>query len=183
MVSPVPAQGPNPPIDGVRPTYRAIITGLAAVTGCTDLVTITSNNASQIVRVLRVEFSGTIATTALELDVLGIIRSSADLTGTSTSPTPIQFDANDPAATAVVKAYTANPGTLGTAVGTIRSDKAELVIAPAVPDRLVWDFGTRPGKAVTLRGIGQVFAVNLNAIAIGTATLIDCAIEWTESLT
>jgi hypothetical protein len=182
MVSPVPQQGPNPPIEGVRATYRASISALAAVTGCTDLLTITGS-ATKTIHLLRVEFSGTVATAALYLDVLGIKRSTADTGGTSTAPTIVSFDSADPAATATVLAYTANP-TLGTPVGTIRADKVLLPLTgtPALPDRLVWEFGNRPDKAVVLRGIAQVFAINLNAVALANATLIDCALEWVEDL-
>lgn len=168
--------------EGQRFTYRAAISGLAAVTGCTDLFTLTGA-ANKVVRVTRVEFSGTIATAAMYLDVLAIIRSTANTAGTKTNPTPVSFDSNDPTAAASVAAYTANP-TLGNAVGTIRSDKALLALTgtPTLPDRLVWDFGNRPAKAPVLRSAGQVFAINLNAIAIANVTLIDIAIEWTEDL-
>lgn len=169
------------PVDGQKATYRASIQGLAAVTGCTDLFTITGS-ATKTVRVTRIELSGTIATAAMYLDVQGIIRSTANATGTSTSPTVVPLDSNDPAGTAVVRAYTANPGTLGTAVGTITSDKVLLPLTgtPIATQRLVYDFGNRPAKAVVLRGATQVFALNLNAATIANATSIDCAIEWSE---
>lgn len=180
MVSPVPQQGPNPFLEGSRATYRATISGLVVVTGATDIFTLTAG--AKIVRLERVEISGVIATPALNLDVLGIIRSTADLTGTSTTPAIAPLDSGDVAATAVVKAYTANPGTLGTAVGTVRSDKILLPVAPAQPDRLIWVFGDHPAKTVMLRAANYVFAVNLNGIAIATATSLDLAIEWTEDL-
>src|SRR5579885_1247630 len=168
-------------VDGQKATYRAAITALAAVTGCTDLFTLTGS-ASKVIRLSRVEFSGTIATAAMYLDVLGILRSTADSAGTKTNPSAIPLDTNDPAATAIVAAYTANP-TLGNAIGTIRADKYLLALTgtPAQPDRLVWEFGNRPGeRAVVLRGANSVFALNLNGVAISNATLIDIAIEWTE---
>src|SRR5437879_5608942 len=73
-------------VDGYKATYRAAITGLAAVTGCTDLFTLTGS-ATKTIRITRVEFSGTVATAALYLDVQALIRSTANLTGTSTAPT------------------------------------------------------------------------------------------------
>jgi|SRR5580765_2252798 len=169
--------------DGQRATYRASTTGLAAVTGCTDLFTLTGS-ASKTIRITRVEFGGTVATAAMYLDVLAVIRSGANLTGTSTTPTVVPLDSNDPAGTAVVRAYTANPGTLGTLVGAVRSDKVLLPLTgtPVLPDRLVWNFGNRPAKTCVLRGATQVFAINLNGIAIANATLIDVAIEWTEDV-
>lgn len=169
-------------IDGHKATYRAAYSGLAAVTACTDLLTI-AGSSTKTIRVTRVELSGTIATAAMYLDVLGIVRSAADTGGTKvTAAALVPFDANDAAASASVAAYSANP-TVGTAVGTIRADKTllQLTGTPAQPDRLVWDFGNRPGaKAVVLRGATQQFAVNLNGVTISNATLIDAAIEWTE---
>jgi hypothetical protein len=169
------------PIDGQKATYRATITALAAVTGCTDLLTLTGSS-TKTVRVTRVEFSGTIATGAMYLDVLGILRSTADTSGTKTNPSAIPLDSSDAAATAVITAYTANP-TLGTSIGTIRADKAllQLTGTPAQPDRLIWTFGERPGaRAVVLRGVAQQFCINLNAVTISNATLINIALEFTE---
>lgn len=47
-----------------------------------------------------------------------IKRSSANSGGTSSTPTPVSMDSNDPAAGAVFRAYSANPS-LGTTVGAV----------------------------------------------------------------
>lgn len=169
-------------IDGQKATYRAIYQGLAAVTACTDLLTLTGA-AGKTIRITRVEFSGSIATAAMYLDVLGILRSAVDTGGTKvTAATIVPLDSNDAAAAAVIAAYSANP-TLGTAIGTIKADKLllQLTGTPAQPDRLAWEFGSRPGaKAVVLRGAAQQFAINLNGVTISNTTSIDVAVEWTE---
>lgn len=166
--------------DGLKATYRASIAALVAVTGCTDLFTLTGSSTKTI-RITRVEFSGTVATAALYLDVICLLRSTANSSGTSTSPTVVPLDSNSAAGSAVARAYTANP-TTGTLVGAITTDKILLPLAgtPTLTQRLVIEFGNRPAQAVVLRGTTQVFAINLNAVTLANATSIDIAIEWTE---
>ena len=168
---------------GQKATYRAAIAGLVAVTGCTDLFTLTGSD-TKVVKITHVELNGTEATAPQFIDVLGIVRSTANLTGTDTQPAAVPLDSADAAATAVVRAYTANPGTLGTTVGTIEAESVYLPLAdtPTIPPyRLSWDFGSRPGaKAVVLHGAAEVFALNLAAVAIPNATSISVSIEWTE---
>ncbi len=168
------------PTDGLRATYSASITGLASAASATDIFTITGS-ATKIVRVTRIEISGQ-ATTAAAAQVVLLVRSGANLTGTSTSPTAVPHDSASAAATATVKAYTVNPGTLGTLVGNIRVAYTFLA-APATAtvgsEPLFLDFGTRPSQAIVLRGTTQVFAVNLNAATV-TGGAWDINLEWTE---
>lgn len=167
--------------DGLKTSYSAAIGGLVGVTACTDLFTLTGS-ATKTIRITRVDISGAIATTAQQVEVFGLVRSTANATGTSTSPAAVPYDSNDPAATAVVRAYTANPGTLGTLVGNVRVAKMLLGVTggTTVQDRLIWDFGDRPTKALVLRGATQVFAINLNGVTFSTASSFNLYIEWTE---
>jgi hypothetical protein len=167
--------------DGLNATYSASITALASAASCTDLFTITGS-ATKTIRITRLEISGQ-ATTAAAAQVVLLVRSAANLTGTSTTPTVVPHDSASAAGTAVVRAYTVNPGTLGTLVGNIRTDYVFLA-APATAtvgsDKLFLDFGTRPSQAIVLRGIAQVLAVNLNAATV-TGGAFDINLEWTES--
>jgi hypothetical protein len=169
------------PIDGYKASYSAAIGGLVGVTGCTDLFTLTGS-ATKTIRITRCDVSGAIATTAAQIEVYALVRSTANSGGTSTTPTPVPYDSSDSGATAIVRAYTANPASLGTLVGNVRVAKMLLGVTggTTVQDRLIWDFGDRPTKALVLRGATQVFAINLNAIAFGTATSFNIYIEWTE---
>lgn len=164
-----------------RGTYSAAITGLVLAASGTDFFTLTGS-ASTTVRVEKVECSG-IAAAAADVAIQGVVRSTANATGTSTAPAPVPHDSFDPAAVAVARAYTANPGTLGTLVGVVRSAEVSLgaTATPAynVLPALAWRFDDVPsGEELTLRGAAQVFALNVNAATTG-ATL-NCDIQWTE---
>lgn len=165
--------------DGLRSTYSASVTALASAASCTDLFTITGS-ATKTVRITRIEVSGQ-ATTAAAAQVVLLVRSTANTSGTSTAPTIVPHDSNSAAATAVVKAYTVNP-TTGSLVGNIRNDYVFLA-APATAtvgsDKLFLDFGTRPSQAIVLRGTTQVLAINLNGATI-TGGAFDINIEFTE---
>mgnify|MGYP001617855685 CR=1 FL=1 len=167
--------------DGLNATYSASITALASAASCTDLFTITGS-ATKTVRITRLEISGQ-ATTAAAAQVILLVRSTANLTGTSTTPTVVPHDSASAVGTAVVRAYTVNPGTLGTLVGNIKSVYTFLA-APATAtvdsEPLFFDFGVRPSQAIVLRGTTQVFAVNLNAATV-TGGAWDINLEWTES--
>jgi len=170
------------PVDGFKASYSCGIGGLVVVTAATDFFTITGI-AGRTVRITRCDISGAIATTAQQVEIYGFVRSTANLTGTSTTPAIVPYDSGDPAAGAIVRAYTANPGTLGTLVGTVRVAKMLLGVTNGVTvqDRLVWDFGNRPTKALVLRGATQVFAISCNALpTFSTATSFNVYIEWTE---
>lgn len=167
--------------DGIKASYAAAIGGLVGVTGCTDLFTLT-NPGGKTIRITRCDISGGVATAAQQIEVFGLVRSTVNTGGTSTTPTIVPYDSGDVAATGVVRAYTANPAVLGMLVGNVRVAKMLLVLstgATSFQDRLIWDFGDRPTKALVLRA-NQVFAINLNAVAFANATSFNVYIEWTE---
>ncbi len=169
----------NAQIDGFKASYSIGVGGLVAAASCTDLFTLTGI-AGKTIRITRCDVSGGIATTAQQIEVYGLVRSTANTGGTSTTPTPVPYDSTDGAAGAVARAYTANPSSLGTLVGNVRVAKMLLAVTggTTVQDRLVWDFGDRPTKALVLRG-AQVFAINLNAVSL-TSSSFNIYIEWTE---
>jgi len=162
---------------GSKATYVASGT-VVPVTGATDLVTIIGS-ATKLVKLIRVVFSGTIVTAAINGSVSIIKRSTADTAGTSTAPALNPLDSNNAAATAVMAAYTANP-TLGTTVGTIWQAKYLYVIAASGnPSVLTIDFN-QLGQAGTLRGVAQQLALNLNAVAFASAGSVDYSFVFTE---
>jgi hypothetical protein len=158
-------------------TYVASGT-VVPVTGATDLVTIIGS-ATTLVKLLRVVFSGTILTAAINGSVSIVKRSTADTAGTSTRPTIIPLDSGNAAATAVLAAYTANP-TLGTTIGTVWQAKYLYPIAASgSPSVLTIDFN-QLGQAGTLRGVAQQLALNLNAVAFASAGSVDYSFVFTE---
>jgi hypothetical protein len=169
------------PTDGGKTTYTASFSGAVTAAAATDIFTITGS-ATKTVRVISVSVSG-IQTTAGAAVINLIKRSTANTAGTSTAPSAIPFDSNDPAATATVLAYTANP-TVGTQVGTtpfktIRKEIPTAAFANSDYNPYVWTFGDLPGKAVVLRGTTQVLAVNLNAASLAGNNM-SLSVTWTE---
>lgn len=155
------------------PVYSASGVGVVAVSAATDIFTITGS-ATKTVRVHNIILTGTLATAAVR-DVLVIKRSGANTGGTSTTVFGVPLDSNASAASAVVRTYTANPSGLGTPVGTVRVRRVGVPTVTAVAiDVANFEF-TIP---VTLRGVNQVLAVNLNGVT--NAVTWSGYIEWSE---
>jgi hypothetical protein len=170
------------PVDGTKTTYAASIVGLVAPTTATDIFTITGS-ASKTIRITHIEIVATQTTISYQ-NILLIKRSSANSGGTSTAPVPVSYDSINPAATATIAAYTANPSSLGTTVGSpIRAAKVFISTTTggntAIEDILSWDFGNRPSQAIVLRGTSQVLTINLNSTTIA-GNNFNISIEWTE---
>ena len=169
----------NVPLDGQRVTYSTSITGLVAAATPTDIFTI-SGSASKVVRITRISISATQNTSGAR-DVLLIKRSAVNTGGTSTSLSGVPHDSASPGDTVTVLAYTANPTSLGAAVGTVRSRRIQLLAANVTNplESIIWEFGNRPSQAMVLRGTSQILAINLNAVT-SSNNLFDIDIEWTE---
>lgn len=161
-----------------KATYSASVVGLASAASATDIFTITGSNTKTI-RITYLSVSGSTTSGSGLLDnVVLIKRSTANSGGTSAASTAVAHDSNNAAASATVLGYTANP-TLGTAVGTVRSNRVAFQAAGVPSATVVWDWGTRPSEAIVLRGIAQVFAVNLSSTTV-TGGVFNIDIEWTE---
>jgi len=162
-------------------TYSASAT-ITTATSPTDIFTITGS-ATTIVRITSITISGTQAT-ANNILVQLIKRSSANLTGTSAAVTAVPYDTGPAtAATATVLSYTANPGTLGTVVGTVSAQRIYIPLSAAAAASVPfqWNFGgPQQRNEIVLRGIAQVLAINLGGVSVGTGSLL-CTVEWTES--
>ena len=165
------------PTDGVKATYSAAIVGLATVATPTDVFTITGS-ATKTIRVTRIAITGT-QTTATQRDILIIKRSTANTGGTSSTLTAVPHDSTGASATATVRAYTANPTALGTAVGNIRTRKVFIGTTTGNSDEFIIDFGIRPSQALVVRGVAEVLSINLNSVTSAGGNL-DISIEWTE---
>jgi hypothetical protein len=164
------------PNDGGNASYSASIIGLVAANSATDIFAITGS-ASKTIKVTRIAFSAS-QTTAAQRDVVIAKRSTSNSAGTSTSPNKVPHDSSSASATATVLAYTANP-TIGTLTGNIRARKVFIGTTTANSDEYILDFGTRPSQAVTLRGVNEVLAINLNGVT-SAGNSCDISIEWTE---
>lgn len=165
------------PLDGIKNTYSAAITNIAITSSnSTDIFTI-SGSATKTIRILRVGLTGA-QTTSGQRDVTLIKRSTAD-TGTSVTVASVAHDSTNSAATSVISYYATALPTLGTSVGMIRSARLFFSGSAADSDTYFWEFGTRPGQAIVLRGTAQQLAVNLNGVSAG-GTVVSVNVEYTE---
>lgn len=164
-----------------RTTYSAAVVALAPAASATDFITITGS-ASKTVWIHGVGCSG-VSTAAASGIVSSVRRSTANLTGTSAAMTAVAHDSTSSAATATALSYTANPGTLGTLVGVLRSVRLPTDAAAAgatAPGGRVLAFGDVWTMPVVLRGTAQVFALNGNAASFAAGTSLNCWVEWSE---
>lgn len=158
--------------------YAATVAALAPAASATDLVTITGVANSQV-RVRKMYCTG--ISTANATALLKVIkRSTANSAGTATTPTKVPLNsAYGVAASAVVRAYTANP-TVGTAIGDIAL--GELTTGPRasatlVPNTVVFDFSN---QNVILNSASEVLAINGNGASFTSGAALDCGVEWQE---
>ena len=163
--------------EGSKTTYSNGIIGFTPVATPTDFWQILGS-ATKTIRVLRVSISG-FATAAISVDLQLIKRSTASTGGTPTAPTIAPHDSNDAAPTGVVNSFAANPSALGTIVGIVSAAKLNLG-ATGAAGSVVWDFTTRNGQGIVLRGVAQQLALNWAGAAVPAGTLLNCDVEFSE---
>lgn len=167
------------PVDSVKATYSAVLANFAPAQATpTDIFTI-YGSLTKVVRVTKIEITAT-QTTAAVRDVILFKRSVINSGGTTVAVASQAYDSNNPAATATINYYTANPLTLGTGVGI--SARKLLVNTPTSAtaiDRILWDWGNRPSQAIVLRGSNHGLAINLNSVA-SAGNSWNIFIEYTE---
>jgi hypothetical protein len=167
-------------VDNPAATYSASAVAFVPAAAATDVFVI-KGSASKTIKITRVEFA--VTTTAGSGGLISaqlIKRSTANTGGTSVTNTATPHDSNNAAATAVVTHYTANPATVGTAVGTLRAIRAEAYNTGIAPTYTIWDFGNRPGQAIYLRGVNEFVTLNFGGATI-TGPIACINIEWTEA--
>lgn len=177
----------NAPVDGGKATYAFARSTFAIAATPTD-VAIVNGSATKTVRITRIEIDALCtAATAAALEVQLVKRTTLNTGGTSTgSPAGVAYDSTDPAATSSVLCYTANPSGLGTSAGIVRDGKLVPVLSPYTAtdfpqhDRLVWDFGNRPDKALVLNNASEGYAINLAGAAIPAGLSMGISFEVTE---
>lgn len=181
VTAPTTASGvPYVVTESIKASYRASASDVSPVASATD-ATILCGSATKTIRVNRVAITAD-ATSAGVIDFYLFKRTTANTGGAASAVSVGQMDSNDPAATATVAKYTANPATLGTGV-LIASDHYALPAAASTGIPVfIWseDFGTRNNETLVLRGVAQCLAVNLNAQAIPAGMNMYVNYGWTE---
>jgi hypothetical protein len=161
-------------------TYSAAVNGLALAATATDIFAITGS-ATKTIRIIKLAITG-IQTTAGQVAVLLLKRSTANRGGTFTAPTMVSYDTLNATATAGVSAYTANPTTVGTLVGAVYAARLFIPGAATASDAqgISLAFGDVAEQNMTLRGAAQSLALSLNGVTVvgGSANI---SIDWTES--
>ena len=170
--SPVTATNPLP-VTGQSniASYGAAVVGLAnAAAG--DIYCITGS-ATKTVRIKGIRVSA-VATAAIVGDVSVVLRSAANTGGTSSAPTVVKHDQNNPAATATVAAYTVSP-TPGAAIGTLRSRKMSVSTSGnnATSSEALFQFSVYWDQPVVLRGTTQLACVVVSAFGAGASFDVD----------
>jgi len=158
-----------------KATYRTafVVTPAATASDVFQLI----GSASKTVEITQIIISGTQTTGGL-VDIYIKKRSTANSGGSSTASTAVPMISTDAAATAVGAIYTANP-TTGTTTGDVAIITAAFGPATSTDDNIAYiNFGER-GKGLTLVGVAQAMAINLNGVTI-TGGSLKITIEFTE---
>ena len=168
------------PMDGYKQTYRAAATTFSLPNTPTDGFTI-YGSATKTIKVLKVMMSGTQGATSVVTAEL-IKRSTANTGGTSTVVPSVPNDSANTSATATVRYYTANPTSLGTAVGTVAGFRGIIPqggTSSVLTSNCEIYRANTPAQALTLRGATEGLALNFNSITL-TGNVMSIEVEWTE---
>ena len=171
-----------------KQTYCASSTFTPAATP-TDLVIIEGSPTKTV----RIMYMGIVTTnTAAGSQQFTLVkRSTADTTGTFVAATAVPLDSNNAASSANrVGHFTANPGALGTAVGTINTVR---VSSPAaIPaswagishnagfDMMAMAQNSLLDQPVVLRGVAQTAAINFGGAALVAGQTHAYSVCWIE---
>jgi hypothetical protein len=166
---------------GVKATYTYAISATAPYATPTDWIVV-RGSATKLVKIQRIEISGA-ATAATEVIFTLKKHTIANTGGTNTTPTPMQHDSADAAATAAILLYSVAP-TIDASASIWKSVRMTLAVAPAAstvaPDRYVYNYAAEPYEPLTLRGVAQEFAVNFAGVAVPSGGVYDVAITISE---
>ncbi len=169
-------------------TYSAASVGLVPASSATDIFCI-SGSSSAAISVKQISISGTAGTLVTAPFTL-LRRTTLDTGGTATTtalPVAAPNMSSDPAATATLTAYTANPTINDASPTYFRSSTLTLnttgTTVQASP--LVWSFGERIGdfaKALDIpkASTAQQYCINLNAVSVSSGVL-NIDITWVEN--
>jgi hypothetical protein len=164
--------------EGVRATYCYASQANTPAATPTDIFKI-AGSATKTIRITRIAIGG-IAGTAGYLKIALVRRSTAGSGGTATNPAALKHDTSDPAATATLTLYTANP-TVGTAVGTLHNARVFLPLVTATGSApLVWDFTQRNEEGIVLRGTTDILAINGVGDTVPSSGVLDIDVTWIE---
>lgn len=160
-------------------TYTASITNLSVANNATDIFTI-EGSANRRIKVRSIFVSATRQNSGL-IDLLGIKRSTLNSGGTSTVLSAVAHDSANAASAVTVRAYTANPTSLGTSVGVVLTQKFFVPSAnnSSAGQLSVLSTSVVEGQPLTINNENESLSVNLNSQTIA-GNLFNIYITWTE---
>lgn len=169
---------------GALPTYYSSGAGYTAYATPTDMLTL-SGSDTKVIRIYNMRMQ--VHTTAAALQSIQVIkRSTANSGGTSSTPSIFPVDSGLPAATGVVRLYTAAPAGLGTAVGT--GYNFVLSATPTSVPGLVQSGSPFPihfadsfPTPIILRGSNESLCLNYAGAALTAGFTAWWDVLWTES--
>jgi len=148
-----------------------------AASSTTDIAVI-PGNASNTVLLTRITLTCT-QTTAGQISVELIKRSTADTGGTSAGFTEVPDDSNYAAASSALLSYTGTGPTVGTAVGDLDNAQIGCMAPGTAASNDIYFF--KPSKPIVLRGVAQEVAINLGGALTGGNVTV--TFEWMETTT
>lgn len=169
-------------------TYNAVSIGLVPAASATDIFCI-AGSATKLVKVTGLSIYG-VAGTLTTVPAVILRRSIVDSAGTAASTianpanTIGKSDTSNPASTATLIAYTANPTINDASPTYIRAAyfTTPTVAAGTTAPSTVFTFGANLPQftqQLTLRGIADQVCLNLQAASI-TSGVVNITINWTE---
>lgn len=169
-------------------TYSAVSVGLVPAASATDVFCI-SGSATKAISIRRITISGT-AGTLVTLPFTLVRRASLDTGGTPAATTALPVASahlsTNPAATAVLVAYTANPTIVDSSPLYFKSDTLSLNTTAALvaSPRILWEAGTAvdaysQGFDIPSGTTTQQYCVNLNAVSV-TSGVLNISVTWVE---
>jgi hypothetical protein len=177
MSQPTSAFLQNVNTESSKATYSAVISDFVPVANATDFFTI-SGSSSKIITITALRVNGA-ATASSFANIYVYKRTAANTGGTSSVITSCIHDSSDPAATAVVRSYSANPSALGTGA-LLRSEHVSFSAAAAGNLVTYWNFVDRGSKSVKLNNTNEFLCFNFGGNAVPSGANIHATIEWTE---
>jgi hypothetical protein len=127
-------------------------------------------SATKTIKVKRFDLSGLTSVALATVGMQIVKRSTANTGGTATNPPAVPHDSNDPAATATVLAYTANP-TTGTLVGVVDPFYITASTATTQNNERQKLYGTEDMQTIRLHGTGEMLCLNGNGASFSDGAI------------
>jgi hypothetical protein len=168
-------------VEGRRATYRAS-TSITPIAASAEPLFLVTGSSTKTVRITRLKVSVYCTTGTALPATLTLIKFSSITGGTPAALTKVPIDSNSAAATATVATYAGGLPTANTPVGNVEIGFLQWVTggaAVAQPTSTIdWDFGSKNGSAIVLRGTSQFLGFELSSI--GTTPIMQITVEWVE---